>query len=319
MSINVVIFDTPFNQRRATLLKTSTRTASLLALILIMTLTACGSTSSNNGGSSNKISLKELNFGLIPLDNATKEINDTQPLADALSKKLGIPVHLTVGVSYTATIEALASHKIDIALFGPFSYILAHSKYGIDAILRVLSSNDGKPTYNSLIITRPDTGIKTMTDLKGHTFSYVDVASTSGYLVPQYMLKQAGLDPKNDVQGTFVGNHVASLTAVLQKKVDAGAVASDTFAQQKAAGLYKDGDVVIVQKSFDIPQGPLGVNKDMSAKDRQFIVNAFTSITDQTILQKAGNAGFIVGQDGDYNNLRDVANQLGIDVSTLVK
>lgn len=299
--------------------KTILSSLTVLTLAMSMLLAACGS-SSTTPAASNKFSLKQLNIGLIPLENSTDEINNTKPLSDAISAKLGVPVTLYVGTNYTATIEALQSGKIDIAFFGPFSYILAHSKYGAEAILRVLSSNDLKPTYNSLIITKPDSGIKTVADLKGHTFSFVDPASTSGYLVPSYVITQAGLDPTKDLKNPiFAGNHVASLTAVLSGKVDAGAVASDTFAQQKDKGLYKDGDVTVISKSFDIPQGPLAVRKDLSTTDRKFIVDAFTSITDQTILQKAGNGGYIVGKDTDYNDLRDVATKLGIDVSTLVK
>lgn len=292
----------------------------MILLTLVTTLAACGTSSSVSAGSgsSNKLSLKELRLGLIPLENAQQEISDTTPLANLLSAKLGVPVKLTVGTNYTATIEALASNKLDVAWFGPFSYILANSKYGVKAILRQLTF-DGSSTYNSLIITRPDSGIKTLADLKGHSFSYVDPASTSGNLVPRYTLVKAGLDPDKDVKGVFSGSHVASLTAVLSKKVDAGAVASDTFAQQMAKGTFKQGDLIVVSTSFDIPQSPLGVRKDMSASDATLVQSAFLSITDKDALMKAGAGGFIPGRDSDYDGLRDVARQLNIDVAKLVQ
>ena len=295
------------------------RSAIVLGLLLTTFVAACGSSTTATVASPTKFSLPALRLGLIPLDNATKEIGDNTPFANAISAKLGVPVTLTVGTSYTATITALATGQIDAALFGPFSYILANAKYGVVPIVYAKSSNTMKPVYNSLIITPSDSKIMTLADLKGHTFSFVDAASTSGNLVPQYMLTKAGLDPKTDVIGKFAGSHVASLLAIQSKQEDAGAVASDTYAQQLAKGTFKDGDFRIIATSFDIPQGPIGVSKDMSTSDKKFLADAFTSITDQTILQQAGNAGWLPVLNSQYDGLRDVAKQLGIDVATLVK
>jgi phosphonate transport system substrate-binding protein len=292
----------------------------LLLTVLVWTLAACGSSSTASQATQdpNKLSVTSLNFGLIPTEDSTKEITDTKALSDALSKKLGVPINLSVATSYTALIESMASKKVDVGWFGPFSYILAHSKYGVDFSVRQLTT-DGAPTYNSLIVTTPQTGITTLQELKGHTFSYVDPASTSGNLVPRYVLTKAGLNPDTDVHGSFAGNHTASITAIVSHKVDAGAVASDTFAAVKAQGLFKDSDVVIIDKSFDIPESPIGVRKDLTANDKRLIKAAFLSVTDKTILTPSGAGGFVDGSDADYNGLRDVATTLGIDVGSLVK
>jgi phosphonate transport system substrate-binding protein len=291
----------------------------LLVLAFTMILAGCGSASNVNPSQSNKFSLKELRFGLIPAEGATQEINNTTPLRDVLAQKFGVPVTLYVGTSYTATIEALQSGKIDIAFLGPFSYLIAHAKYGIEAILRTLSPNNSKPSSYSYIITKPNSGINTITDLKGHTFSFVDPASTSGYLVPRYMMIKAGLKPDTDIKGILVGTHVASLVSVLNHKVDAGAVSSDVYFQQQQMGTFKESDLKIVATSFPILQGPLAVRKDMSMSDRQILQEVFTSLTDKKILNKAGNGGYVIGKDGDYDGLRDVVKVLNIDLSSLGK
>jgi phosphonate transport system substrate-binding protein len=304
-------------ERGHTLAKSKLTIVAGLLLIGVMVLAACGtSTGGSTSTNPNKISLKQLRLGLIPVENGTTEITATQPFADDLSKALGIPVHLFVGTSYTATIEAEASGQLDAALYGGLSYILANQKDNIQFLCRQLNA-DGTPTYNSLIITRPSTHLTTIAQLKGHTFSFVDPASTSGYLIPSYEMVQAGLNPQTDVKGTFAGSHQASLQAVLSGKVDAGAVASDTFAQLQAQGLFKASQIVVIQKSFDIYEGPIAVPPSMSTHDRQILAAAIEGIHDTAALQKAGFGGFVAGSDHDYDHIRQLITTLNLNLQQL--
>ena len=263
-----------------------------------------------------KVSMSKLRLGLIPSENATKVIDDSKPFGDALSKVLGVPVEIFVGNNYTATIEALASNKIDVAWFGPFSYVLSADKYNGEALLLQLGKG-GATTYNSYIITTPKTGIKTLADLKGHTFSFVDPASTSGNLIPRYTLTKAGFDPDKDVQPSFAGGHDASLLGVISGKTDAGAVASDVFASLLEKGSFKKEDVVIVNTSDPIPNSPIAVSKTMAAADKAAIKAAFLSIKDADVLKAVGSSGFADGSNDTYNGLRDVAKLLGLDLTKL--
>lgn len=263
-----------------------------------------------------KISLKELKFGAIPAENATKVLDDTKPFAEALSKELGIPVKLTVGTNYTAVIEALSSGQIDVAWFGPFSYVLASSKYNAEAIALQIGSN-GATSYESYIISTSKTGIKTLADLKGRTFSFVDPASTSGNLIPRFTMFKNGLDPDKDVKGTFAGGHDASLLGVISGKTDAGAVASDTYEKLIKEGKIKDGEVNIVSKSDPIPNSPIAVRKELSANDKAAIRAAFTSIKDPAVLKSLNVQGFQETSDSTYNVLRDIATTLKLDLTKL--
>jgi len=263
-----------------------------------------------------KISLAKLNFGAIPSENATKVLDDTKPFAEALSKQLGIPVDLFVGNNYTAVIEALSSGKIDVAWFGPFSYVLASGKYNAETVALQLGAN-GETTYNSFVITTAKTGIKTLNDLKGKTFSFVDPASTSGNLIPRYTLIKAGIDPDKDVQGTFAGGHDASLLGVISGKTDAGAVASDVFANLVKSGKVSESDVIIVAKSDPIPNSPIAVRKELSAGDKAAIKAAFLNVKDPADLKSFNTAGFVENSDKLYDGLRDVAKILNLDLTKL--
>lgn len=292
---------------------------------LMVVLAACGgsnpapTTTSNAPSCKHPISMSQINFGVIPAESATSIQDATKPFSDALSKEVCKPVNLFVGTNYTSIITAMVSKKADVASFGPLSYILAADKGNAEAILRALAPVNKADHYYSYIITTPKTGIKTLDDLKGKTFSFTDPASTSGNLVPRYTLKNAGIDPDKDLKATYVGSHDLSLAAVLGGKVQAGAVASDTYDKLLQQGKFKESDIVKVTQSFAIPEGPIAVRKDMSQSDKDAIQAAFLDITDPNALKALSSGGFIKDTDKSYDPIRDVAKKLGLNLEKLVK
>lgn len=291
---------------------------------LLMILAACGgsttaptTTTSSASSCKHPISLSQVNFGVIPAESATSIQDATKPFSDALSREVCKPVSLFVGTNYTSIITAMVSKKADIASFGPLSYILAADKGNAQAILRALAPANKADHYYSYIITTPKTGIKTLNDLRGKTFSFTDPASTSGNLVPRYTLKNAGIDPDKDLKATYVGSHDLSLAAVLGGKVQAGAVASDTYDKLLQEGKFKESDIVKVSQSFAIPEGPIAVRNDLSQSDKDAIQAAFLDITDPVALKAISAGGFIKDTDKTYDPIRDVARKLNVNLQKI--
>ena len=290
---------------------------------LLMILAACGgsttapTTTTSAPSCKHPVSMSQVNFGVIPAESTISVQDATKPFSDALSKEICKPVNLFVGTNYTSIITAMVSKKADIASFGPLSYILAADKGNAEAILRALAPANKADHYYSYIITTPKTGIKTLNDLKGKTFSFTDPASTSGNLVPRYTLTNAGINPDTDLKATYVGSHNLSLTAVLSGKVQAGAVASDTFDELLKEGKFKASDIVKVSQSFAIPEGPIAVRKDLSQSDKDAIQAAFLDITDPAALKAIQSGGFIKDVDSSYNPIRDVARKLNVNLQKI--
>ncbi|GCE31004.1 hypothetical protein KDA_64880 [Dictyobacter alpinus] len=294
-----------------------------LMLMIMVVMAACGnsstaSTSNNvsNAKCAHPISLSQINFGLIPAENATQVLDQTKPFADALSKQVCKPVKLFVGNSYNATIEAMSSKKVDVALYGPLSYILAADKYNAEVILRQLTV-DGADHYYSYIITNKKSGIKTLNDLKGKRFSFVDASSTSGNLVPRYIFSKNNIDPDKDMKSFYAGSHDVSVMSVISGKADAGAVASDNFDDLVSKGKFKKDDVVIIKKSDPLPEGPIAVRKELSQSDKDSIRAALLDIKDKAALNALVAGGFVKDTNDSYNGLRDMARVLGIDLKKL--
>ncbi len=135
-------------------------------------------------------------------------------------KDKGFYVESAVPTSYLTVAEAFGTKKADLAAFNVFGYILAKDikKYPVKAIFTVKRS-DGKTYYQSQIVAHVDSGIKNLNDLNGKKFAFSDVASTSGYIVPSKMLKDAGIKLSDRV---FANRHDNVITMVYNKQVDAG-------------------------------------------------------------------------------------------------
>ena len=274
-----------------------------------------------------KLSLKKINVAFIPAEDAGKTLSDNKDMLAYMKQSFGIDVSGAVGTSYTAVIEAMRSKKVDIAFYGPFSYILAHEEANAQALIQGQDKDGKLAVYNSLIIVPADSTITSLADIKGKSFSFVDPASTSGHLVPSYtLLQKVGLK-ETDYKPIYAGSHPASYQAVANKKVEAGAIASDTFASGIAAGTIDASKVKIIDTSFPIPGSPIAIRGDIPAADQEMFLQLFLSINDQpkdsTLFKStvsglgSGTVKMLKADDATYNELRKIPAAIGIDIKGL--
>ena len=264
--------------------------------------------------------LTRLRIGFDPIGNQPGGALDPSTLNDGLSKLLeDMPVTSAyVGTTYSDTVKALGGGSIEMAWLSPLSYLYAHQKYGAKVILRRLTPK-GQKTYQSYIITRKQSGIRTLHDLKGQRFAFVDPFSTSGNLIPRYELTKAGLDPDNDINGHYVGSQAAVIEQVLNGDYAAGAVSSDNYNASLEELGNKGSDLTILFKSpVNIPEGPIALRKDIQPYDTLHVEDALLTIGEEnpTILHTVNIAGFTKATDKTYGELLQIAHDMNIDLST---
>jgi phosphonate transport system substrate-binding protein len=265
-------------------------------------------------------SMKVLKMGLIPADDAEEMLRNYEPLKKYLSEKLNIPVEIQVTSDYTAAIEAMRAKHIDMAWFGPFSYVIAANIAGAEAIVNGVRRSDGKSDYRSVIIAGADTGIESLEDLKGKSFAFVDPASTSGNLIPRKMLIENGIDPEKDFSKMYyAGTHNAVEYAIANGKVDAGAGSDNSYARMIDAGEIDPEKNKIIFTSEPIPGSPIVIRKDLPEEMKQNIIDAMVTMDEQTIHQVDGwgNIGsYNRVSDSDYDVIRETAKILGMDIAS---
>ena len=261
-------------------------------------------------------------MGVEPFEATAK----LQPLYDQIGKmvgeKLGCNVQVFVATNYNAEIEAMRAGKLEIGEFGPLGYVLAHQVAHAEAVATFATPDGKKPSvYFASIVTKPGSGITSLSQVAGHSFAYSDPDSTSGHLFPAYGLRKNGIDPDTGIKAVYAGSHTASFEALKNGKVDAGELNSQMVDSAMASGQYRDGDFVTLWKSDPIPTDPITVRADLPDSFKARVREAFLSIDlkklDDHGIMKGFGYRFVPATDAMYQQIRDLVSTLHIDLSKM--
>jgi phosphonate transport system substrate-binding protein len=261
------------------------------------------------------VQARELVLGLIPADNNEEMIKTFEPMRAYLEKKLGQKVKMFTATDYAGVIEAMKKKRIDIAWFGPLSYYLAEQEAGAEAFAVGIREGSNSATYKSIIVTPCDSGIKSILDLKGKSVAFVDPASTSGGLMPTFMVKQATGKMPQEFFGkfTYAGSHDAAELAVKNKTVDAAADNDITYPKMLEKGLITKESNCIIAESSPLPGSPLvyrgDLPKELKAQIRDAILNADKEIK---VTGYGKISHYVAVEPKDYQMIRNMVKELGL-------
>jgi phosphonate transport system substrate-binding protein len=165
---------------------------------------------------------QELRASAIPDESPTELLRKFAPLGAYLEKAVGMKVSFVPVTDYAATVEGLAAGKLDLVWYGGFTFVQARRRTG-NAIPIVQREEDAR--FHSKFIVPASSPARTLQDLKGASFAFGSVSSTSGHLMPRYHLLQNGIDPEKDFgKVAYSGAHDVTAKWVEAGKVDAGAL-----------------------------------------------------------------------------------------------
>ncbi len=257
-----------------------------------------------------------LQFG-VGLFQPDKEKNDAtyRPLAEYLSQQLGRKIVLRNVDTWEGLALSLANGETDMALMGPWGYVLANHQAGAQAVSTILY--EGKPEYFAIMVTHPKSGINRIEDLKGKTFAFGDKGSTSGYLIPFHHFQRMGIDPEKFFSRVVYTRHQAIETQVTRGELDAGADYNRNRDAMIAEGLIKAADSKIIWTSAPLPNDAFALSATL-AKDPAFVARlrkALDAIGGQLktnpSLLPARYTGFVTKDNAFYAPIRDAGLETG--------
>ncbi|MFC7370737.1 phosphate/phosphite/phosphonate ABC transporter substrate-binding protein [Fictibacillus iocasae] len=257
-------------------------------------------------------------IGVIPAQTEGEMKGALEKLQTVLSDKLGREVKITSYPDYNGVVEAMNYKKIDMAYFGPLTYVIAHENSGAEAIVTQLIK--GEPFYYSYLITHKDSTLSSIGDLvknaKEVKFAFGDPSSTSGALIPGIELKDQGVYKSESEYSfksvQFTGSHDATALAIQNKQVDAGAIDSAIFDKLAEEGTIDAAQFKTIWKSEKLFQYPWAVSKGTDKDTKQKLQEAFLDIKDQKILKAFGATGFTKAENKDYESIRQAAEKEGL-------
>src|ERR1051325_7238988 len=276
------------------------------------------------GCSRGPVTAKVLRVGFVPSENAQQVIQNAQPLIEILQKELGMEVQPFVATDYTGVVAALRGNKLDLAFLTPASYVMAKNEANVRVALK--SERQGSPFYYAAIITRADSGIRTIEDLRGKSFAFGDPLSPSANVFPRKMFHEHGIDPVRDFkQVLYSGRHDATVLAVLNRKVDAGATYSNSPDSSDTAWMRYLKDPADVKRiraiafSEPIPADNLVVSGALDPKIVKKLEQVFVELSrdakgKEMLRDLYQIDGFVPATDQDYDSVREAFKEAGIQI-----
>lgn len=253
-----------------------------------------------------------LRVGLIPNQAPDRVKAQYQPFGEYLSKALNQPVELFVATDYAGVVEALASDKLDLAYFGGLTYLQAERRAQLYPIVTEVDRETKTTKYYSAIITRADSPIQKLEDIRGKKFAFGDINSTSGSLYPRIMLDRAGLsDFTNPNLFIYSGGHDATSLAVQNGTADAGGVERRIMNRLAEAGTVDKSKLRIVQETL-VEGYPWCVRASLDPALVEQITNAFLTMKDGDLLRLMRAESFARVSAKDYDEARAEATRLGL-------
>ncbi|MEN8639203.1 putative selenate ABC transporter substrate-binding protein [Pseudomonas sichuanensis] len=256
-----------------------------------------------------------LRVSAIPDEAPTELLRKFKPLGEYLEKQLGMEVKFVPVADYPAVVESLASNRLDLAWLGGFTFVQVHLK---DPTATPLVQREQDAQFTSKFITaNPD--VKSLKDLKGKTFAFGSISSTSGSLMPRYfMLKEDNIKPEDYFSRVaYSGAHDATVAWVAAGKVDGGVLNASVWQKLVDAGKVDTSKVKVFATTptyYDYNWTARG-NMDPALKEK--IKQAFLALDpakpeQKAILDLQAASRFIETKPENYQGTEQAAREAGL-------
>jgi phosphonate transport system substrate-binding protein len=262
---------------------------------------------------------KTLRLVLVPEKNIFEQRRRYKYITDYLSTKMDMNFIVEIMANYGDISEAFIKGKADAGFFGSFSYVLTHTKAGIEPIARPVWPNNNS-SYRGYIFVRKDSNIKTVKDMKNKSLVLVDKATTAGYIYQVFYFKYYGINNIEDYFSriSFASSHDAAAWAVYAGEADIGGAKDHIF-----NGLMEEypdfkEQMLVLFESPEVPSNGLAVRKDLNPaiklRIKTLLLSLHESPEGQETLKNFGAIKFIATSNDDYVVVYNMVKQLGIDL-----
>jgi phosphonate transport system substrate-binding protein len=288
----------------------------ILWVAVAAALSACGRSRSSGSPDDSEASagrggeLPALRVSMVPSTDPGKILRESEPLVAYLKDKTGRDVSFTVPTNYASVVEALANDQVDIAYLGGFTYVQASRRAGIVPLVQ----RDRDQSFHSLFITPAKSTIVTLADLKGHSFAFGDVNSTSGHLMPEYFMRRANVDPDVIAKAAYTGGHDATALAVANGRIDAGALDEAVFERMTKEGKVDASKVRVFFTTPPFFDYVWAARKGLDPRVRDAFSAGLLGLTSQDapVLQVLQAKVYVKADDRSYDPLRRAATEAGL-------
>jgi len=215
----------------------------------------------------------------------------------------------SIPTNYNATVEGLGNGSLDIAYLGGLTFVKAHERYGTIPLVQ----READREFHALFITQTNSKIEKLSDLKGKSFAFGDINSTSGHLMPYRAMLKAGVDPDTDLKFRYTGSHAATVKAVESGAVDAGACDETIYKEMTKDGKADTSKLRVFYTTRPFVDYVWAARADIDVPTQKALIKAFTDLKpgkDDEILAILRGKRFVAADNAEYDAIRTTAKQL---------
>ncbi|MDH5692032.1 MAG: phosphate/phosphite/phosphonate ABC transporter substrate-binding protein [Gammaproteobacteria bacterium] len=253
--------------------------------------------------------MADLTMGVFPRRAVAQTHKMFKPLAQELEKQLGEKVHIKVEKDFKAFWKGVQTGKYDIVHYNQYHYLLSQKKHGYQVI--AVNEEMGSSEISGALSVRKDSGINSVSDLKGKTIMFGGGKKAMGsYIAPLAILKKHGLEPGKDFKVMFSKNPPSAVIGVYNNAADAAGSGNVIL---KIKGVQKKIDtnkMKILAESDTFTHLPWAVKDSMPSAKWKKIQKTMTSLkgssNGKNILKSASVTGFKAASDKDFDGVRKI-------------
>ena len=250
-----------------------------------------------------------LRVSAIPDEAPTELLRKFKPLGAYLEQQLGMPVKFQPVSDYAAVVESMASDRIDLAWLGGFTFVQLHLK---DPEARPLVQREQDEVFTSKFVTA-NPQVQSLSDLKGKTFAFGSISSTSGSLMPRYFMLQDGIVPEEHFSRVaYSGAHDATAAWVQAGRADAGVLNASVWDKLVDSGKVDTGKVRVFATTPTYFDYNWTVRGGLDAELAERIKAAFLALDPanpehKAILDLQAASRFIETEPANYKGIEEAA------------
>jgi len=252
---------------------------------------------------------KQLIFGFLPVHNTKDLIRRFKPLVDYLATQLNQSIRIETAPNYREFAKRTLNRRYDIVFTAPHFYYLANHRSNYKVIVKV-----NAPSLKAIIVAHKKSNITRLEDLKSRRLSTPSKLSLASVLI-RHTLRNAGLNPENDLTLVATPNHNSSLKSASLRLTDAAGLMTLPF--NRVSSRIKSQMVELV-KTQGTPHMPIAVSPELNAKKSAQIQKILLDIRNtkngQSLLNHLSwKNGFTNVTPGEYDSLAWVIQEIDIE------
>jgi phosphonate transport system substrate-binding protein len=260
----------------------------LLGLGAAVVLAGCSSSGTPEAAAADDANAP-ITFATTPLGDDPTAENPIDAFASLVEAETGREVEIVDVPDYTAVVEAIRNHHVDIGFMSGFPSALAVNTGEVDSLVAWPGNDD--PVSTCLVLD--DSPLRSLEDITPETVvAFADPASSSGYFMPVAMLHDAGLEKDADYQALFSGGHDMSFTALKEGQADV-ACTSTIFPTMAGAGdpmfPFEKGETRSIGESASMPVAVTVLSDQELADDkRELLLEALPNVFTEENAEQLG-------------------------------